>query len=333
MSPPPKAPPTRPWLWWAKLVFRLLVFAAVVGGIVYTVLNSHEKLDKHKFSLANVNYGWVAASGGVYLLGMVPWWLFWHQTLRAMGQRPTLWESFVAYFMSQLGKYMPGKALVIVIRTDYIRGPRVDTTVAVTSVFVETLTMMAVGSLLAAIILAVMLREDPKLVLISLGLMLCVGLPTVPPIFRRVVRLLQVHRANPSIDQALAGLDYKLMLTGWPGLALGWLLMGLSLWAALKAMPGTAEPLADYARVVPLLTACIAVAIVAGFLSFLPGGLGVRELVVATILLACHFDELTAAISAVLLRLSWLLAELVLSSILYLITLILRRARVAGGGA
>lgn len=328
MSLPPETSPPRPWLWWAKLVFRLLVFVAVVGGIVYTVRNSQEKLAFHQFSLTSLHYGWLAAAGGAYLLGMVPWWLFWHQTLRALGQRPTLWVSFAAYFLSQLGKYMPGKALVIVIRTDYVRGPKVDAAVAALSVFVETLTMLAVGALLAAIILAVMFRERPIMVLIALGLMLCVGLPTVPPLFRRIVRLLQVRRASPQIDKALAGLNYRLLLTGSPGLAFGWCCLGLSLWATLKAMPDTAELLSDLPRVLPLLTACTALAMVAGFLSFLPGGLGVREFVMMTILLAIGFNEVTAATSAVLVRLSWLLAELILSSILYLVTLISRRREV-----
>ena len=317
----------RPWLWWAKLAFRILVFVLVVGGIVYTVRNSLAELDKPEnrhFSLADVDGWWLAAAGGIYLVGLIPWWLFWHQTLRALKQQPRLWDSFVAYYISQLGKYLPGKALVIVVRTDYVRGPKVDTTVAATSVFVETLMMMAVGALLSAIIIVVLFRDKTWLLLLALGLMVGVGLPTVPPIFRRLVRILQVRRANPKIDEALAGLDYRLMLKGWPSLVCGWCLLGLSLWATLHAMPDTAEKLSDHARVLPLLVACVALATVAGFASFMPGGLVVRELVVAN-LLAATFNDLTAAISAILLRLVWLLAEIIVSIILYLIGLATRR--------
>jgi uncharacterized membrane protein YbhN (UPF0104 family) len=157
-----------------------------------------------------------------------------------------------------------------------------------------------------------------------LGLMLCVGLPTVPPIFRRLVRILQVRRANPQLDEALSGLNYGLILRGWPGLVLGWCGLGLSLWATLKGMPGTGEKLANLAHIVPLLVACVALANVAGFVSFMPGGLVVRELVVAN-LLAATFNDLTAAVSAVVLRLVWLVAEVVVSIILYFVDLFLRR--------
>lgn len=325
-EPVGSAPPVRQpnhWLWWAKLVFRGLVFAAVVGGIVYSVGRSLDEFQKQDFSLADVNAWWLVASGGIYLAGLVPWWLFWHQTLRALGQQPTLWESFVAYFISQLGKYMPGKALVIVVRTDFVRSSRVDTTVAATSVFVETLTMMAVGALLSAIILMVLFHDQWKLVLLALGMMLCVGVPTIPPLFRRIVRLLQVQRANPKIDEALRGLDYRLILTGWPGLVLGWCLLGLSLWATLRAMPGAHAPPADLLHTLPALTAFLALAMVAGFLTPLPGGLGVRELV-AGVLLAPLVGQVEAIVSVVLLRFTWLLAEIIISTILYLVTLVNR---------
>jgi uncharacterized membrane protein YbhN (UPF0104 family) len=137
---------------------------------------------------------------------------------------------------------------------------------------------------------------------------------------------LQLRRANPKIDEALRGLDYRLVLKGWPGLLVGWTLLGLSLWATLKAMPGTSDALADLPQVCPLLIACVALAMVAGFISFIPGGLLVRELVVAT-LLAGSFDVVTAAVSAVLLRFNWLLAEVALSAVLYAITLATRKGR------
>jgi uncharacterized membrane protein YbhN (UPF0104 family) len=296
----------------AKIVFRIVVVTLVVGGIWHTVAKALGKFEEQQFSLAEVNGWWLAAAGVLYLLGMFPAALFWHRTLHAMGQRPRLGESVRAFYVSQLGKYVPGKAMVVVLRADMVRSDRVDTTVAATSVFVETLTMMAVGALMSAAIIAALFREQTFLMLLAIGLMLCAGIPTLPPIFRRLVRLLQVKRANPEIDKALAGLDYRLMAGGWVGIALGWCLLGLSLWATLRAIPGTESQLADVWRVVPLLTSCAALAIVAGFLSLLPGGIGVREFVVSPV-----FGDVAAIVSAVLLRLVWLLSEVTISSILY----------------
>jgi hypothetical protein len=249
-----------------------------------------------------------------YLVGMLPSCIFWWQTLRAMGQRPTFAETLRAFFVGHLGKYVPGKALVVVIRTGLIRSERVDTTVAAASVFVETLTLMAVGAVVAAGILGVLLRTQPGFVFLALFLSVLAGVPTYPPLFRRALRFLQVHRANPDIDQAINGLNAKLMGLGWLLISIGWVFFGLSLWATAQAIPGM-QPLPTLADL-PLLTAAVALAMVAGFLSLLPGGIGVRELIVIP-LLQPQFGQVVAILSAVLLRIGWMAAELLVAVVLY----------------
>jgi len=304
------------------VAFRIAVLAAVVACVVQTVVKSIDRFREAPFSLAELDYRWLAAACCLYVAGLAMSWLFWHRVLLAMGQRPTMWESLRAFYLSQLGKYVPGKAMVVVLRTDAVRSDRVDTTVAATSVFVETLTAMAVGSLTAAVLLAILFTEERYLLLLSLGLMLCAGVPVLPPVFRRLVRLVGVRRANPAIDEALAGLSWRVMLFGWIATAAGWWIYGASLWATLRAMPGVSID----AGHLPLVTACVALAVVAGFVSMLPGGVGVRELVVMT-LLAPAFGQVAAILSAVLLRLAWLVSEAVVSIILYTVGRAPRRER------
>jgi len=55
---------------------------------------------------------------------------------------------------------------------------------------------------------------------------------------------------------------------------------------------------------------------VAGFLSLIPGGAVVRELILAELMVP-EFGSAVALLSAVVLRLVWLLAELLISAILY----------------
>ncbi|NLF72408.1 MAG: flippase-like domain-containing protein [Candidatus Anammoximicrobium sp.] len=310
----------------AKQSVRLLILALVGVGIWHTVRNAIGELQAKQFALHQVRWGWLAASGVVYLAATAPCWIFWHRTLEAMGQRPLWLASLRAYYTGHLGKYLPGKALVVVIRSGMIRSPRVDTSVAVTAVFVETLTMMAVGAFTAAAILGVLYRNQVWLVLLSIGLMIGIGGPTVPPVFRRLVRMVGVKKVNPDIDRALAGLDSRLMLFGWVINVAGWGLMGLSLWLTLRAIPTTTirpVELQDW----PSLTACAALSVVLGFLSMLPGGLGVREYVVMT-LLSGPFGLGAATVCAVLSRLVGLLAESVLAAVLYP----LKRISGDGGG-
>lgn len=298
-----------------KLVFQLLVLTLVFVGIWRTVIKAVADLDREGFALAQIQPGWLLAAGVVYLLALMPCWLFWHRTLYAMGQRPRWLESFRAFYIGHLGKYVPGKALVVVLRAGLVRSSRVDTTAAAVSVFVETLTMMAVGAGVAAALLALLFREQLSMLLLALAAVVCAGVPTVPPIFRRLVRLVGARKFNPHIDRSLAGLDFRLMSFGWAANVPGWLLMGLSQWLTLRAIPTMTTGPVTWEQI-PLVTTCVALAMVAGFVSLLPGGLGPREAVLMA-LLAPAFGPGAAMVAAIAQRLLSLLAELVLAAVLY----------------
>lgn len=299
----------------AKLVFRLAVLTLVGIGIWQTVRKALAELEVQQFSWRQVEFHWLAISGVVYLAATAPCWVFWQRTLQAMGQRPGWLESLRAYYIGHLGKYVPGKAFVVVIRSGLIRSPRVDTAIAVAAVFVETLTMMAAGAFVAAAILAVLYREQTWLLVLAIGMMIGIGGPTAPPIFRRVIRVLGVKRLNPDIEHALVGLDWRLMLFGWLVNLVGWVLMGLSLWLTLRSLPTIVAVPVELEHL-PRVTCCVALALVAGFLSLVPGGIVVREYVVMT-LLSGTFGVLAATICAIVSRLVGVLAELAFGAVLY----------------
>ncbi|MHB8970022.1 MAG: lysylphosphatidylglycerol synthase transmembrane domain-containing protein [Pirellulaceae bacterium] len=306
-----------------KLLFRIVVLALVTWGIWKTVQQARRDFAEHQFSLEQVDAWWLCAAGLLYLAGLAPCGVFWHRTLWAMSQQPTWRESMRAFWIGHLGKYVPGKAMVVILRTGLVYSERVNRTVAATSVFIETLTMMAVGAFASAVIL-LLTSDHAVLTWLAGGLMLLSGLPTYPPVFRRLVRWLQVHRANPQIDQAIAGIDGRLMGFGWLIISIGWLVLGLSLWATLRAIPGVETSWLESLRELPLLTAAVGLAMVAGFLSLIPGGLGVRDWILMTLLVP-RYGAKTAIVSTVLLRIVWLLSELVVSAILYVDVLRVRR--------
>jgi hypothetical protein len=73
----------------------------------------------------------------------------------------------------------------------------------------------------------------------------------------------------------------------------------------------------------PLYTATVALSVAAGFVSMLPAGLGVREIILLQ-LLAPQLNQLMPAqgermalIAVIVLRLTWLAAEIVFAAILY----------------
>ena len=291
----------------------------VVYGIWHTLADAGEQFATHRVRWTSLSVGWLIVAGLAYLAGMIPCWWFWHRVLHAMGARPRYRETLPAFYIGHLGKYFPGKALVVVIRTALNRGPRVDTLVATISVFVETLTMMAVGALVAAGLLLTTTAES-WLFWLALTLFCLAGIPTLPPVFRQVVRIISVRRGYEHVAQVVTALKLPLLASGWITIAGGWFLMGLSLWAVLQSMaPATEHSQTIHlapAQALMLLTATVGLALVAGFLSLLPGGIGVRELVVTTLLVPVY-GELAAILSAVLMRITWLLAELIASVFLY----------------
>jgi uncharacterized membrane protein YbhN (UPF0104 family) len=321
---PPVDSPEKPRRYrWLMPLAKAVIFAIVAFFVVRAIVDVPRQIAEEGLALSNVGPWWLALAALLFLLGQLPMVWFWHQTMCRLGQRPRFWDSVRAYYIGGLGKYVPGKAMVVVLRAGIVSGPRVDATVAALCVFIETLTMMAVGGFLAAV-LVLFSAESPfgEMMIVyplAIGLMLATGVPTIPPVFRFVVKMLRVSKANADVDQLLLRLDYKLMAQGWAANLLAWPIMGLSLWAALRAMPwapGAEETLGGPLAQLPLLTASVALAVVAGFASMVPGGFGVRELVL-NLLMKPTFGPL-AIVSIILLRLAWLLSELGISSILYL---------------
>ena len=86
-----------------------------------------------------------------------------------MGQEAGVWESLRAYIIGHLGKYVPGKALVVILRTGLIRSHRVNTSLAAVSVFYETFSLMTAGMIVAIFVLLMWFPEQIKLLLISLA--------------------------------------------------------------------------------------------------------------------------------------------------------------------
>ncbi|MCX7425229.1 MAG: lysylphosphatidylglycerol synthase domain-containing protein [Planctomycetia bacterium] len=291
---------------------KLLVVAVVFWFVSGTIFTAWKQLRGYSWQ---IRPGWLVASAGLYLLGLLPAGLFWHRVLKTLGQDARLGETLRAYYIGHLGKYVPGKAMVVVLRAGLIRSHRVSTGVAAVSVFFETLTMMSVGAFISAAILAARFREQRYLCLVALGLMVGAGLPIVPPIFRRLARWAGVGRSDPATAAAMANLGWRSLAEGVVAMTLAWVLLGTSLWAVLRAMD---VPDLNLVAEMPLYVASVSLAMVAGFLSLIPGGLGVRDLILVK-LVAPQFGDVAAAVSAVFLRLVWLVAELAISAILYFV--------------
>ena len=263
--------------------------------------------------------GWLAASGVMYLVGLLPAGIYWHRILRELGQRVRLAEALRAYYIGHLGKYVPGKVTVVVLRVSLIWSARPDVAVAAGSVFLETFTWLACGGFLAAVYLAVAHRGQAVLMWGAIGMAVALGLPTVPWVFRRIVRLAGSRYLSAVGEEGLACLGPRTLLAGWACSCLAWLMLGLSYWAVLRGMGLEVDVFSQLPRYV----AGVAMATLAGFVViFIPGGLGIRKAALAE-LMTPHLAGLVsraalfAVASAAVLRVVWVVSELTISGILY----------------
>ncbi len=291
-------------------VVRIFVALSVVAALVYMIGKSWSQLSATDFRLSQVNYfDWLGAIG-CYCLAMFFACVFWHRVLNAVGQHPEFGRTMLAYFASQLGKYVPGKAMVVVMRTDIIRSNTVQVAPAAASVFVETLTWVFVGSVIASVLIAIQFREHTALQVTAIMLAVTAGVLTWPRNFQWIATKLLEYKGSDS--GMFRGLNLQTMAFGWSVMTIGWCLNGLSLWLVIRGLPGTNVGVSDYS----LTLACVSLATVAGFVSLLPGGLGVRELVMIP-LLGARFGAANAVIAAIVIRFVWLASEFISSAIIY----------------
>jgi uncharacterized membrane protein YbhN (UPF0104 family) len=302
------------WLWRAA---NLAMLALVIWFVHRSLIDAWKQVDEHPWQL---DFRWLGVAGVFYVSALFACGVFWYRALRALEQDARFLETMRAYYIGHLGKYVPGKAMVVVLRATLLRSHRVDTGIAAATVFLETLTWMTVGSFLAAAYLAVHLRQQHFYLLGAIGLMLVAGLPTCPPVFIRLARRAGVGRSNPVTLGKLRQLKYRTMAAGWALMIVGWTLMGLTFWATLRAM---AVPMNNPLGDLPLCTAATALATVVGFIMvFIPAGLGVREAALAVLMTPYLMQvtpdpELVAWVGAALFRLVTVVSDVAISGIVY----------------
>lgn len=296
---------------WLRIAVQVAILALLVWGIRRYLSAALADMKDYQWEL---HPGWLVLSGVCYVLGLSPCVWFWRRLLSRFEQRPHPLHVIRAYYIGHLGKYVPGKAMVVVIRTVMLREKQVNATVAAVTVVYETLTMMAVGAAIAALLVAISWSDQTLALVIAVGLMVVAVVPTLPPVFRWLSNLVGMGKSDPQVAERLATFGYGELFIGWIVIAGGWFVLGLSLWSVLKAIGVENIPLFQSW---PWCTAAVSLAVVAGFLSLIPGGAGVREAILLP-LLAPQLGPTVALGAAILLRIVWLVAELTVSAILFL---------------
>ena len=293
-----------------------------------------------------VRWEWLVLAAGLYLVSMALSALYWRRLMIHLGASPGLVPCLRAYYISTLGKYVPGKAMALVMRVGMIRAEGVSPSLAGITTFCEVLTTMGAGALLASALFVlfgpiapasnlwdtvvglVRLNLSPDhpvdrwaLVVVSLALTGVTLGPIFPPVVNRLVDRFSSPLARFG---TVPRLRLRWLIEGLLRIMPAWVLMGLGVACAFQAIPGAELP-----WTLPMLgrlTAIMGLSYVAAFLLWTPGGLGVREFLLGLLLapeLVGRGDEESVAgrvvLAVLLLRVAWTVAELLAAGALYFV--------------
>ena len=87
---------------------------------------------------------------GLYLAGLTLFGVFFDRIMKASPTPVRLGPAVRAYLISHLGKYVPGKAMVVVMRVGLVTPYGARPATAAFATLYETLVMMAAGALIVA---------------------------------------------------------------------------------------------------------------------------------------------------------------------------------------
>ena len=291
-----------------------VIMALAIGWYFYKILSKPE-LRETSFSL---RVEWLLPAALLYLAAHSIWGCFWITLLRNQGVHVSYPLGLRGYFVSQYGKYIPGKIWVIFIRMAMLSRVGANRTIVGITATYEALISMGSGAMIGVLLLPLVGAETLGLGDITFWLLPVAVLPLGLGLLNRLI----VRRANQKRSPGsplIPRVPMILLLRGLLQASLGWALMGLSLWMTIQGLQPETTSLDGELFLRLMSINCLAY--VLGFVAiFMPAGGGVREIAMQT-LLALEFKQamgeapaaVFAAVVSLVIRLIWTIAELVLA--------------------
>lgn len=253
-----------------KLIFvaKLLILLGIIVPVAYQIHTQWGAITSHPVTL-----DWRFAPlallgfGGVFLTSGLVWrWM----AFRMHDRSPTL-PLLGAYTFSQMGKYVLGKVVLLLMRLDRTNRVGMNPQVCVLSTLLENAMYMLSGGLVAALTLLFYVHDNPKLLVATVSLVGVLLVAFHPAIFYRLIdmglRKLKYPPLPSSQRLPLSDLLLSLLLF-LPCWACG----GLALWASARCV----APALSFVHM-GHFPGVFALSVIGGMASVLPGGLGFRE--------------------------------------------------------
>lgn len=290
----------RRWLVWLERLAAAIVVAFLVGYLA----RNWSQVQAHDWSV-----DWLRMTLSFGLLGVVysGFVLLWRQVLDVLGARLSAVDAHRIWYLSNLGRYVPGRVVQLAGTAYMARAKGVSPALAVASTIVAQAFVIGGGFVAAALLLPEAAAGTGPWR--TAGLVAAVGFLVVmlTPLFgilrRMAARVLGREEWDTEVPWTV-----RLALTA--GYVAAWFALGGAFVLFLTSL--TPVPAAAYAPVAGIFAA----GYLAGFLAvFVPGGLGVREGVHA-LLLALYIPSSIAVAVAIAARIWSTAVEIIVSGAL-----------------
>jgi glycosyltransferase 2 family protein len=245
---------------------RLARVALVVLALAFCAYGLFSRWADTRRAVTTLSWPYAGAALLAGALGLGTWMLAWRTLLAGMGSPLPRRSGVRIYFVSQLGKYIPGSVWALVAQMELAREHRVPRERGGAAALLAMATTIATGCAVAAVTLPLTSPDATRrywwLLVFAPVFVALLHPRVVTAALGRALRLLR----RPPLTRT-AGLGTMALAVAWT--ALGWLLFGVHAWLLVRAAGGSGFFLA---------TGAYALAFTAGFLVVLaPGGVGVRE--------------------------------------------------------
>ena len=277
-----------------------------------------------------INAWWLIPAALSYLIGWFPSIWFWRATLRRLQQPLDWWTAIRAYHIGQIGKYVPGKAMVLIIRGALTKSANVNPVLAGVTAAYESLVFMATGAMLGLALAPSALgpafskwlplqrswlHEQPLLWPLTIVVATFATTPFSSWLFTKLGR--KVVPGQKSIGDTPPSISAGLISQGIVVMTIGWICHAFSLGFVLQSLSDAPFKMTLF----PVWLASSSLSLVGGFVVLIaPGGFGVREgILIEALKDHPEIGPSTALIAAGLLRVVWFVTELVTAAALFLV--------------
>lgn len=278
------SPIVRRWLQALVIALVALFFGLALYDLMPKVMAQQWRLEPGYLLLA---FALLVLRGPVPAYG---WWAI----LKQLGYRLSWWRSVRILYYSALAGYLPGSMWHAVSRVYLAEKEGVPKLTAAISVAIESVMILLAALVVAS--LSLVAWPDPPLwaaALCGAVLLLVIGKPNL---FFRAINWGLAHIGRNPVQVRLSSGDMVRLLLPF---VLNWVIFGLMFYAILAALYPGLSPI-----YIPVVTGVFTAAWVGGYLAiFVPQGLGVRELIIVSLLAVIGVPAPVATAAALLARL------------------------------